>query len=331
MDDFDLDFEEKLDTSVDAPQAWGFDGKQAPASTPAIQPARSRSRSRDRPPAADDDSSSAEEDGVAVVGLGQEGDGTGSMADYLGRDSVKPKGQGKGKDSPQKGPQQRAPWDVAAADEASVARASLFTKMTSEAEQLADRIEFQMDNDEKPWMQPNQDLTAYFNFGLNERGFKELIRMQVMKRFEMKQKTKIKSVTTKSGSGEATVQQFTGVASAKSSIAAELFGGNIRKAEPVAVEVWNIPVHWQEAIVKPLFEPFGQTRSLRCRGAGDWIVEFRSADHARQACRTLDGASPPGVSMPLKCRLASGSGGGGQAARDTGAMAGAMAGALDFQ
>ena len=90
---------------------------------------------------------------------------------------------------------------------------------------MADRIEFAMDNDEKPWMQPNQDITAYFNFGLNERGFKELVRMQIMKRFEMKQKTKIKSVTTKSGSGEPTVQQFTGVASAKSSIAAELFGG----------------------------------------------------------------------------------------------------------
>lgn len=330
MDDFDLDFEEKLDTSAEAPQSWGFDGSQKPVEKPATQPARSRSRSRGRdpPPADDDSSSSAEEDGVAIVGLGQEGEGTGSMADYLGRDSAKPKGKGKG--SPAKSaasPQQRKPWDVPAADQASVAQASLFTKMTSEAEQLADRIEFAMDNDEKPWMQPNQDITAYFNFGLNERGFKELVRMQIMKRFEMKQKTKIKSVTTKSGSGEPTVQQFTGVASAKSSIAAELFGGNIRKAEPVAVEVWNIPVHWQEAVVKPLFEPFGQTRSLRCRGAGDWVVEYRSAEHARQACRTLDGASPPGVSMPLKCRLASGSGGsgGGNAPRDAGT------GALDFQ
>jgi hypothetical protein len=329
MDDFDLDFEEKLDTSAEAPQAWGFDGSQKPAAVPAAQTARNRSRSRSPPkaPVADDDSSSSEEgDGVAVVGLGQEGDGGGSMADYLGRDSAKPKGKGKG--SPQKSPQQQRPWDIPAADEASVARAQVFTKMNSEAEQLADRIEFAMDNDEKPWMQPNQDLTAYFNFGLNERGFKELIRMQIMKRFEMKQKTKIKSVTANSGSGEPSVQQFTGVASAKSSIAAELFGGSLRKAEPMAVEIWNIPVHWQEAVVKPLLEPFGQTRSLRCRGAGDWIVEFRSAEHARQACRTLDGASPPGVSMPLKCRLAGGSGasggsGGSQAPRD--------AGTLDFQ
>ena len=30
------------------------------------------------------------------------------------------------------------------------------------------------------WLQPNQDLSAYFNFGLNERGFKELVKAQVL-------------------------------------------------------------------------------------------------------------------------------------------------------